>query len=354
MKLIDIPGRPHLKDHPVTGIKYVRLYREGKGELFKSTRTKNIKEAQRVADKLIQDFLGLKPKALLAEVIDEVWPKWIATKDDKSKATLFSIGNSWRRLKPFIGNLFSNELTPMVWEHYIAAMKKQGPDQRFFNDRKWLRMFILWLHENGLIEKCPKLRNPDPIKSDAGRYIPIEEFKRLLSFANPDLQLQILMGYTMGMRINEIMCLGWGADRENSSFVNLEQKTIHLHKKDTKIRRGRIFGISEVVYPELALRHKTRTSPWLWPAPNDPLKHLSRQGNKTAWKTCRDDKHANVKCRFHDLRHTFLTNAFKAAEGRIDSMLICDYAGLSIEQAQSTYLHFDHEDTRAVGSLITI
>jgi integrase len=352
LKLLDIPGRPHLKKHPVTEIVYVRLYREGKGELFKSLKTKNQKEAQKIADLMIQDFLGLKPKAVMAELLEDIWPKWLATKDNKSKATLDSIANSWRRLKPYIGSLFSNEITPMIWEHYVTAMKQKDPEQRFFNDRKWFKMFIIWLHENGLIDKLPKLRNPDPTRSDVGKYITASEFKGLLDHANPDLQLQMLMAYTMGMRIGEIMFLTWGRDKENTSFVDLEKKVIHLHKKDTKIRQSRTFGISEMVYPELVIRHKAKRSDVVWPSPVDPEKSIGRQGNKTSWTLCR--KNAGVKCRFHDLRHTFLTNAFKAGEGKIDSMLICSYAGLSIEQAQETYLHFDFEDTRAVSSLVTL
>lgn len=352
MKLVEVPGHRDLKRDSASGNIYVRMYREKKGELFKSTKTDNVRDARKVADLIIQDFLGLKPKGNSLELVEDLWPKWTATKDDKAKATLESIAFSWKRLQPFFGAILPNEITPMKWEEYILFRRKFDSSQKFFNDRKWLRMFVLWLHENGAIEKSPRFRNPDPTRSNVGKYITYDEFKRLLDNAHPDLQLQILMAYTMGMRISEVMCLTWGLDRENNSFIDLEGKIICLHKKDTKIRRSRTFAISEYVYSELVLRHRDASSDYVWPSLRDPTRHMDRQGNKSAWKSCRAK--AKVKCRFHDLRHSFLTNAFKAGEGKIDSMLICEYAGLDITQAQETYLHFDAEDTRVVSGLVRI
>lgn len=348
-----VEGHRDLKRDVNTGILYVRMLKASKGkELFRSTHTDSLKKARTIANNLIEVYLGTKPKSAQREIICDIWPKWVATKDNKSKATLDSISNSWRRLEPHFDCLFPTDITSMIWEKYVAQMKLENPSQKFFNDRKWLKMFLIWLHENGLIEKLPKLRNPDPQKSEAGRFVSSEEFKKLLEQANPELQLQMLMGYTMGMRISEIMCLTWGTDKKNTSYVDLERKAISLHLNDTKIRRARTFGISEIVYPELVLRRRTAVSEYVWPALGNPLKRMDRGGHKTAWNLCRE--RAGIHCRTHDLRHTFLTNAFRAAAGKIDSMLICEYAGLSIEQAQSTYLHFDHEDTRAVSSLIQL
>lgn len=348
-----VEGHSDLKQDVETGIIYVRKFKVSKKkELFKSTRTDNLRKARKIADNFLANYLGTRARTFSREITADIWPKWLATKDNKSQATLYSISNSWRRLEPCFGIKYPHEITSLVWENYLAKMKESNPDQKFFNDRKWLKMFLIWLHENNFIEKVPKLRNPDPIRSEAGRYVTYEEFKKLLECANPELQLQMLMGYTMGMRISEIMCLTWGADKIKTSYVDLESKVIALHALDTKMRRARTFAISNIVYPELVLRRKESASEYVWPSLGTPLTRMDRGGHKTAWRLCRE--RAGIHCRTHDLRHTFLTNAFKEAAGKIDSLLVCDYAGVSIEEAQDKYLHFTHEDTRAVSSLVQV
>lgn len=52
-----------------------------------------------------------------------------------------------------------------------------------------------------------------------------------------------------------------------------------------------------------------------------------------------------------DLRHTFLTKAFKAPGA--NAALICTYAGLTLEVAQEVYLHLNENDTAAVAELVT-
>src|ERR1700722_7851808 len=103
-QLIEVPGHKDLKRDPDSGRIYVRMFRAArKKELFKSTRTDNLREARKIADTLIQDYLGLKPKTLLIKLIEDLWVEYLETKSDKSLATIDSIKNSGKHLMPFFG-----------------------------------------------------------------------------------------------------------------------------------------------------------------------------------------------------------------------------------------------------------
>lgn len=341
--LVPVPGKQNanLYTHAPTGIIYVRIKREARGELLKSTRTTSINDARKLKDTLIQEWLGPKQKKNCIKLVEDLWKEFEATKTDMRQGTIDSIKYSGKNLMPFFGSIVPAEITPKLWEEYIVTMRKTAPERRFFNEWKWFNMFITFLMDNSYLYRKPKLRNPDPKRTESGKVYSMAEIHALLESAEPDLKLQILMGYTMGMRIGEILNLWW--DR-----ISLKKRTITLREADTKIKRKRVFGIADEVFTLLSERD-IKTGP-LFPSPNDHRSSVAKGGNKTAWSTCR--RNAKVTGRFHDLRHTFLTNAFKNAKGKIDSMLICEYAGLSIEQAQQTYLHFDEEDTRLVCDLV--
>lgn len=343
MRLIPIEGKEnaHLFRHPKSGIIYFKMFRKDKGQLERSTKTTVPKEARVAKDKILQEWLGLKPKTPTLLLISELWPKWVETKSDKSDGTKDSIKYSEAHLLEFFGGYLPNEITPALWERYIVKKREESSSRKFFNEWKWFNMFALFLRDHGHLEIRPKLRNPDPKKKGPGKVYSPEEIKKLVANANEDLRLQILMAYTMGMRIGEILGMEW--DR-----IDLKKQTVELFAEHTKIRKGRKFGISEDVL--FFLKKRTPKKGPLFPSPEDPKKSIG--SNKTAWRICK--RNAKVVGRFHDLRHSFLTNAFRNAKGQMDSMLICEYAGLSIEMAQSVYLHFNEEDTRAVTKLVGI
>lgn len=345
MKRKSIPGKQNFGLYKYEGKKkdtyWVRREASDRRPLERKLTSTSLNDARKEADELIREWLGLKPKIQEVKVIDELWKEWIPTKADLSPATKYSIENSGKHLMEFFGNYLPSEITPDLWEKFVTKKRVKEPKRKFFNDWKWFNMFMISLTSNGLVTIRPKLRNPDPKRSSPGRVYSEDEVKALLLCAGGELKLQILMGYTMGMRIGEILNLTW-------ERIDMVKKTITLRAEDTKIRRGRKFGISKVVHDFLTLRENKKGA--LFPSPTNSDKSVGKGGNKTAWRRCKKD--AKVKGRFHDLRHTFLTSAFKSAKGKIDSMFICEFAGLSIEMAQEVYLHFDEEDTRAVTELV--
>jgi integrase len=335
-------GNENLYRHPTSQIIYFRLFRIGRGRIERSTHTKNLLEARLKADDYRVQFFGQKITKRPKKMCGELFPEWIKRKKISTRpATIASIQNSWRHLKPFIEGLLPDEVTAEWWEKtYIPAKRDEQKDRKSFNDRKWLSMFLIHLQRDGLLEKLPRLVDADPPRA-TGKVYSDDEIARLLTHAGHDLKLQILMAVTMGMRIGEIMAMTQGR-------IDFILRTIHLRAEDTKTKKARTFGISQPVWQ--IIKHiwiAVEDKAPLFPSPGDRSKPQTRQGCRTAWVNCK--RKAGVSGRFHDLRHTFLTKAFKSST---NPALICHYAGLSLEEAEKTYLHFTVEDTRPVASLV--
>lgn len=356
MKLEAIGGAQNdgLYRDPKSGKIYVRKYREGKGEILKSTRTVILTDARIIRDKLFAELWGEKPmRKQPRQTVGELWAKWEeGCSVNAADATMKSIRSSWKNLAPYIDNTFLDDVTLDWWlTEYIPKKRKEispkfkrpNPKRKFENDWKWLSTFLKWCQETDKYEpgqKRPMLINPDP-KRDKGRALSDGEVRRLIENSSGTLKLQILMAVTMGMRASEIAKLA-------KNRIDWGEQTIFLRAEDTKIRQPRPVPISSTVLPLLELQCASSKSPFVFPAKNDSSKSFTRDSKSTAWDTCRAK--ANVDCKFHELRHTFLTKAFKTPGS--NAAKICHFAGLSLKEAQETYLHLDHNDVREVAELV--
>lgn len=343
--LVRIPGKPNAHLYKLGDVFWVRASRTGKKRLQQSLNTTQILKAREMRDQLIAQYHGIAlanaPKGVLVE---DKFPEFLELKRTKAKATYNSIENQWRvHLKEGFGHLLLSDISESVWLRYVAKKRIEHPERKFFNDRKYLSMFLHWLYRDGLIPKIPRLPDVDPEIAE-GKVYTAEQIKKLLEKSTKDLNLQIRMAVTMGMRVGEIMSLEW-------TQIDFQKKLIYLPAEKTKIRKERTFGISQACFDDLADVAKKSEGLAVFPAPGNPDKTQGRDGNKRAWTSCKRMAGIPKEYRFHWLRHTFLTNAFKRS---VNPALICEYAGLSLEEAQKTYLHFTVEDTRVVASLVGV
>lgn len=349
MKLdkIKAPGAEHLYRNPKSGIIYFRQYRAGHGELYKSTRTANLASAKKQADELKLSFLRKEAQAALPKSALELFDQWVERKRtaNKSSGTITSILASRKHLEPYLYVMLPEQLTALWWESvYIPESRlRSGFGRKFFNDRKWLKSFLIQLKHDGEIASVPNLINPDPPRSP-GKVYTSEEMSLLIDLSSDYMRLAILMGATMGMRRGEIFNLRW--DR-----IDLDQGIIALRAEDTKIRKARSFAISSRVHCELLVWRAGNVSDFVFPSRDSIYRPMDKDGFRTAWDNLKSAKNLNIEGTFHHLRHTFLTNAFKHPNA--NPALICHYAGLSLEVAVRTYLHFNEEDSRKVAELVT-
>lgn len=330
----------HLFKRGTSPFFWVRFSRAPKPRLEESLKTTNLVEARYLRDQAIANYTGKKVSYKGTELVDVRFEEWRELMKIKRKGTTDSIKYQWEgHLRPYFGGMLLSEVTENEWLRYVATSRVKKPDRKFYNDRKWLSMFLIWAHRAGYVDRVPKLDNVDPPKAK-GRIFSQPELERLFLHASFELHLSIVMGLTMGMRLNEIMTLAWDQ-------VDLEHGYIVVTVQKAKIKVERKFAMSSEVWNVLKSRKERSKSPFIFPNPHDPTRSQGRQGNKTAWTNCR--KLSGVKGTFHSLRKTFVTRAIK--EGG-NPYLICDFAGLSMKQAQETYAIFSAEDGRTVADLV--
>lgn len=363
MKLekITARGAEGLYRESTTKIIYFRQYRKGRGEIKQSTRTTVLEEAKRERDRIVRDGKKSSTSDGRTSALDRYY-SWIERKrnQNKSEGTLTSMESSGNFFSKFLDSMTEDEITSKWWDdvfipktkflrfkpvfnkgtgEYTREEEVRSTPRKFFNDRKWMIAFLEQCLEDGLIKKVPVLADPDP-ERDPGKVYTDEEIETLLNMApHEDLYLAILMGVTMGMRRGEIF--GLKSDR-----IDTKNKIIRLRAQDTKIRKARSFAISPGTQDMILARAKA--GPWIFPSKDDKSVPLHKDGYMNAWKGLKFK--TGIVGRFHFLRHTFLTKAFRAPGA--NAALICHYAGLSLEVAQKVYLHFDDEDTKQVAGLV--
>lgn len=232
---------------------------------------------------------------------------------------------------------YISEFGPTSGEDFVTWFQNERPGQKVFNARKYFLQVLKRAKKLGLLSSRVdiEIKNPDP-KRKKGKVYSDSEIKALFSHASGDLELQMLMAYSMGMRKSEVLKLRW--DR-----LNLERRTIALQTEDTKIRQGREFKVNNTVWERLMDRMRDQTSDYIFPSQKSILAPVT--DNKSAWQSCK--RKAKVKGRFHDLRHTFLT--IEVARKKHQALDVCIYAGLSLEELRQTYLHPTYQDTAYIA-----
>ena len=332
----EVEKYPFLVRYVDSGIYYLRTTINGR-LVEKSTGEKKLSGALTRAKRLMSEEGG-DARRIGTVTYQDLRDELLKIQGNKAPATLASAKFQLAKLDRFFTGWTADRLTESAWEDYMVFSRRIEPGRQLEHDRRHFVMLCNLAYRKGLLSKPVRVRK---IQSDGspGRALEPDEVARLLETAQAcgaDLHLQVMMALTMGMRKSEILKLSW--DR-----VNLGRGLITLRAQDTKIRKGRVFGISDPVLE--ALRRRTPKGPFVFPnrlTPSRPQANLEK-----LWDECRSL--AKVKCRFHDLRHTFLTRAFKES---VNPALICHYAGLSLEEAQKTYLHISAEDTRIVSQIV--
>lgn len=164
------------------------------------------------------------------------------------------------------------------------------------------------------------------------------------SAKSPHIEFALCLGLNAGMRDAEIRRLTWKQLDEG-------KRVLTVGKSKSAAGEGRTIPISEVI-AEALTRHKTRylekfgetrgewyVFPFGRPRPSDPTRPVTTL--KTAWKNVR--RKANVTGRWHDARHTLIT---ELAESGAGDQTIMDIAGHVSKQMLSRYSHIRMEAKR--------
>jgi len=151
-----------------------------------------------------------------------------------------------------------------------------------------------------------------------------------MNAASPHLKPILLLAYHTGMRKGEILNLKW-------EQVDLEDGWINLKPEQTKTHEARRIPLHPNVIENL--KKITQEEEHVFLYKGKPIKEI-KKGFKNALKR------AGIKdFRFHDLRHTFVTNMRKAGKQDRSIMKITGHKTMSVFLRYDTV---DDEDLKKV------
>jgi integrase len=161
----------------------------------------------------------------------------------------------------------------------------------------------------------------------------------------------LTLALNAGMRDAEIKTLTWAQ-------INFAKKFLAVGRSKTEGGEGRTIPLNSALLPALTayfawytdrfgeIRPEWYVFPFGKPLPSDPTHHVTTL--KTAWTNVRDN--AKVTGRFHDNRHTLIT---ELAESGAGDQTIMDIAGHVSKQMLKHYSHIRMEAKRtALESIV--
>ena len=162
--------------------------------------------------------------------------------------------------------------------------------------------------------------------------------------STPHLQAINLMAYQSGMRRGEILNLVW--DR-----VDFKEGLIRLKAEDTKTKEGRLIPLTPELTALLLSLYKVR---YLQEPHVFLVRGKSLQSIKTAFNAgCRRAK--IVGFRFHDFRHTALTNMRRAGIDHLTIMRISGHKTMDVFKRYNSFQIPDlKEAARRFNTYITL
>jgi integrase len=188
-----------------------------------------------------------------------------------------------------------------------------------------------------------------------GKAFDTEETESLAAKAkssqSPHMYPAFMLARNGGLRDTEIKTLTWGQ-------INFVANTVQVGRAKSEAGEGRIVPLNSEVYQALIdhrawyrkrfgeIRDEWYVFPWGKPRPSDPTRHIT--SFKKAWSTTREK--AKVKGRWHDNRHTLIT---ELAENGAGNQTIMEIAGHVDPKMLSHYSHIRMKARReAVESVI--
>ena len=202
-------------------------------------------------------------------------------------------------------------------------------------------MFSFAVQEDWL-EKNPCKRVKMEKENNArDRILTAEEFDTLQAHSSPHLQAVNLVAYHTGMRRGEILGLRW--DR-----VDFRRGFVRLKAEDTKTNEGRIIPMTPELTALFRCKYKVRRLHEDHVFLGEAGKPL--QSTKTAFKAaCR---RAGIEgFRFHDFRHTALSNMRRAG---IDHLTIMKMSGHKTMEVFKRYNSFSEADLQDSAKKLTL
>jgi integrase len=302
-----------------------RLQKSYSQVLEEEAREQQQKTVQRAADEFLQDY---------------------ATKHQSVTYAKYALGH----VKCLLGTRLIVEITPDVVKRYQTARLREKAGPKTINDEVML-LLRLCCDQGDLIRaalrrsKALKL----PLPPSPGRPYSTEEKWRMLEEAQtlrtPQMLAALALDLNTGLRDKELRQIRWG------QIDLVHKKALTVGQSKSEAGTGRVIPLNATAMAALEAhvgwytRRFGECKPeWFVfafgsPLPKDPTRHIT--SFKTAWKKVREK--AAVKGRWHDNRHTLVT---ELAESGAGDEVIMSIAGHVSRAMLSRYSHVRMEAKR--------
>jgi integrase len=242
------------------------------------------------------------------------------------------------------------EITPKIVKRYQADRLREKAGPKTINDE--VMLLIRLCGEQGLLVRATLRRDKAlklPLPPSPGRPYSAEEKSRMLEEAQklrtPQMHAALALDLNTGLRDKELREIRW----EQIDLIH--KKALTVGKSKTEAGTGRVIPLNDTAIAALEAHAAWYTRrfgecrpEWFVfafgsPLPNDPTRPIT--SFKTAWIKVREK--AGVKGRWHDNRHTLVT---ELAESGAGDEVIMSIAGHVSRAMLSRYSHVRMEAKR--------
>jgi len=255
--------------------------------------------------------------------------------------SVYKIKQHCGRLKKVFGNMKADEIKPSMVEAYqqkrlseISCRKTPYKPASINRELEVMRrIYNLAVREDMVIKNpCWKVTRLSE-KNARDRILSQEEFQKLIKELPQHAADIVTVAYFCGMRAGEIFGLTW--DR-----VNMKEGYFNLTPEDTKTGKARTVYFSRPVREILERLGKVRqiSHRFVFTYNGHPLRSIKYSLTKGLERAGIDD------FRFHDLRHTYVSNARKAGIDRSVIMKLTGHTTLSMFTRYNTVDEADAKD----------
>jgi integrase len=289
----------------------------------------------------------------IAELADDFLAAYKVRNPKSATFAEYAIGH----VKRILGKNMSVDISDTAVKDYQTARLKEKSSGKSINEEVGFLLRILGEHGDFI---RAKLRRTRALKLTTHRRIAraysVKEKAALLKEAkrrrSRSVYPALMLALHAGMRDAEIRGLTWGQ-------IDLAKAVVTVGDSKTEAGEGRTIPLNSDVHAALIEHSKwylekfgeTRAEWYLFPfgkpQPTDPTR--SATSFKTVWSEVR--KNTGITGRWHDNRHTFITDLAESAEASDET--IRDLAGHVSKQMLKHYSHIRMEaKRRAVDSLV--
>jgi len=288
----------------------------------------------------------------MSDIADEFFEEYKLRLPQSSTFADYAI----RHIKRLVGDKMLVDMNDTAVIRYQNDRLTEGASPKTVNDEVGFLLRIMGDPGDLLRVRLRKKRKLKlKVRNEVGKAFSIEERERMLAEAakarSPHIFLALTMALNAGMRDAEIRNITWAQ-------IHFDKKYLAVGRSKTEAGEGRTIPLNSALFPVLreylvwykerfgAAKPEWYVFPFGKPTPNDPTRPVTTF--KTAWNNIR--KNAKVTGRFHDNRHTLVTDLAEAGAG---DETIMDIAGHVSKRMLRHYSHIRMEaKRRALESIL--